>query len=541
MVLKRHAPQADVDIMTDEQGNSKEAEARIHLMSPSNAPDGTMGRMPACSRAGATAFVFLLLLSFALASSILMAAAPAATAFLPVRSYPVLVNVVDADGHPVPDVLVMASLPIGDFNKEISNLTNHAQEGFTDAAGRWRTTLRLAENETTPPSATLRAYAPYWSAAAPPQTLPNPDDEISYTFQIDLSLATYRVRAIDYQGGPMPGIAVRLNKPYFVLLQTDSDGLVSFRLPPNSGVAGQVEIGGNYEPFVFNGSVAGATQGLQVPIPLRQPLPFQVPQEFNWSVQILEASGTPLDSQPIQIESGSSRWTYLSDNAGFIHLRELPYDRVNLSWVIYNYTYRQEVRLDRAPAVIRTQQLLTMAADSPEPLGDSCYRVSVNVSDPRHHPLLKVGARPLSGAGQILFTLDREVELGQVLQFTRVICVQADTTFEVTASNPFERAVLEVQLKVTDLPPPTANVYARPPPTVVTQAGAASADRRKAELLLILVYVLIVLALIFLLMRFRTLVLYYFQSIVRFVYTSYRHKPELDDQGELKKPPVKSR
>lgn len=509
--------------MTDKQGHSKGARAPLQLM----------------GRASAMAFTLLLLLSFALAAQVIVSSAPASTAFLPSRYYPVLVNVVDADGHPVPDVLIMAGIPSGAFNKEVSNLTNHTQEGFTDAAGRWRTTLRLAENETTPPSATLRAYAPYWSAAAPPQTLPNPGDEISYTFQFDRPLATYRVRAVDYQGGPMPGITVRLTKPYFVLRQTDSNGLVSFRMPPNSSVAGQVEIGGNYESFAFNASAAGATQEIQMPLPLRHPIPLPAPQEFNWSVQILDSSGTPLDFQPIQLEAGRSRWTYLSDNAGFIHLRNLPYERINLSWAIYNYTYRQEVRLDRAPAFIRTQQLLTMAADSPEPLGDSCYRVSVNVTDPRHHPLLQVGAN--SGTGQILFTLDKEVALGQILQFTRVLCVQADTTFVVTASNPFERAVLEVQLKITSLPPPSATVYARPPPPIVTQAGAASADRRKAELLLILVYALIVLALIFLLMRFRTLVLYYFQSIVRFVYTSYRHKPELDDQGELKKPPVKTR
>ena len=71
------------------------------------------------------------------------------------------------------------------------------------------------------------------------------------------------------------------------------------------------------------------------------------------------------------------------------------------------------------------------------------------------------------------------------------------------------------------------------------QAGAASVDRRKAELLLILVYLLIIMAIIFLLMPFRTLVLYYFQSMVRFVYTSYKPKAELDAQGEPVKKPGK--
>ena len=499
-------------------------------------------QMLSMSRASAITFTLLLLLSCALAvtAPVITSASQAPATSLPARSYPILVNVQDADGHPVPDVLVMASIPSGAFSKDVIDLTNHTQEGFTDAAGRFRTTLRLAENETTPPSATLSAYTPYWSAAAPPQTLPKtPGEEISYTFQISQPLATYRLRALDYQGGPVQGITVRLVKPYFVVRQTDSNGLVSFRLPPNSAAAGQVEIDGSYQPFVFNASAAGATQEIQMPVPLRHPLPLNISGEFNWSVQILDASGSPLGSQPIVLEVGRSRWTYLSDNGGFIHLRNLPYGRVNLSWVIYNYTYRQEVSLERAPAVIRSPQLLTMTVSPPEPLGESCYRVIVNVTDPRHNPLLQVSARPVLGASQVLFTLDKKVALGSVLQFTRVLCVQADTTFEVTASNPFERAVLEVQLKVTDLQPPSAEIYARPPPVEATAPQAAAADRRKEELLLILVYVLIILAVLFLLMHFHVLVLYYFQSIVRFVYTAYRKPPTLGDAPTPKNPKIK--
>ncbi len=273
-----------------------------------------------------------------------------------------------------------------------------------------------------------------------------------------------------------------------------------------------------------------------MPVPLRHPVPLDIPQTFNWSVQILDSSGRPLGEQPVELGVGRSRWTFITSNDGFVHFRNLPYERVNLSWVIYNYTYRQEIVMSRAPSLIRTQQLLTLSAFAPEPLGDSCYRVSVNVTDPRHHPLLQVIARPLSGTGQLLFSLDKAVALGDVLQFTRVLCVETDTTFEVAASNPFERAVLQIQLRFTDLPPPNANIYARPPPPELVQSTALSADRRKAELLLILVYILVVLAVIFLVMRFRIIVLYYFQSIMRFVYTSYRKKPELGEISEPKRP-----
>ncbi len=508
--------------MTDERGQSHGAGARALFT----------------GRAFAIAFAILLFFSSALAAADapILLAAPAPGSYLPARSYPIIVSVVDADGHPVPDVLVMASIPSGDFNKNISDLVNHSQEGFTDSAGRMRTTLRLSENETTPLFATLSAYTPYWSSTAPPQSLPaTPGDEIDYTFQISQPLVTYRVRVSDYQGGPRQGVTVRLTKPYFVLRQTDSSGLVSFRLPQNFSVGGQVEIGSNYESFAFNASQDGSTQEISVPIPLRHPVPLNITHLFNWSVQIFESSGRPLSNQPVELGVGRSRWTYVSDSAGFVHFSDLPFERANLSWVIYNYTYHQEIILDRAPAVIRTQQLLTMTASSPETLGDSCYRVNVNVTDPRHHPLLQVGARPVSGTNQLLFTLDKEVTLGGVLQFTRVLCVETDTTFEVTASNPFERAVLEVQLKFTTQPPPSASVYARPPPLEVIQASAVSADRRKAEMLLILVYVLVVLAVIFLVTRFRGFVFYYFQSIMRFIYTT-RKPSEAEEAGEPKRP-----
>ncbi len=478
-------------------------------------------------RASALAFACLLLFSFLLISPVSSAAQT------PARSYSVLVQVQDAGGHPVPDVLLTAAIPKGDFNKNINDTLNHTQEGFSDAAGRWRTTLRLSAGETTPPSALLTAYTPYWSASAPPQPMPKTSgDEISYTFVIPQNLATYRVRTLDYQNQPISGVQVRLFSPYSIIRASDSGGLVFFRLPPNSSVTGQVESGNSSQNFTFP-SVSDSDQALEVPIqlPLRHPVPNPYNATFNYSAQILESSGRAWSNQPIGIEVGRMRWTFVSDKTGSIYLRQFPYESINLTWIIYNYTYRQEVNLSRPMPVIRTPLLLTIAAYAPIPLGDSCYRMLVNVTDPRNHPLLQVNAKPVSGDDLIPFSLDHEETINGSLQFSRVLCVDTESTFDIIASNPFERAVLQVHLQAADAPPPAVSIYARePPPKAATKTAVSKEDQKKLELVLLLVYVLVMLVVLFVAVRFRGVLLYYFQSILRFTYTSMRKKPSFSEE-----------
>jgi hypothetical protein len=252
---------------------------------------------------------------------------------------------------------------------------------------------------------------------------------------------------------------------------------------------------------------------------------------YGWDVRLFDSMGRPLVLEDVHIYSGGLDWVYRADRDGWIHAREMPNASVNFSWTGYNYTYRFAVNLNSAGSKLQMPLLLRVSDPIKSELGDSCYRIDINVTDARRDPALQVGARSSLGSGALPFTLDKTAPMqnNSGLHFSRILCVEQDTGFEIGASNTFERTALQIQLKVTASAAPVAAIYTRPPPPGVLEKGKAVEDPRRLETALILVYVLFALVVVLMAVHFKNRLLYYAQSILRFTYTSYQNRLEVEE------------
>ena len=464
-----------------------------------------------------------LLFALLLFSSALLAAAVPVS--LPARTYIITAEVADSGGKPVPNALVLVSLSNASAPANASQA--RVLEALTSLTGRARILVSVGTNQSTP-SASLNVYLPYWSSAPTDLSLPDrPVDVFDRNFTLPFALNTYRIRLNDQIGNPVPLAEVQFMQPYPLYGKTDANGLVQVRLPPDRPVNGYIQFQGTGQLFSF-GSLPLSSSAIEKDFGM--PFAGRVQSwndSFDWSPQLLDAMGRPLVLQPVDIRSGSQNWSYLSDREGRLFLRELPFENLTLETTSYNFTYRFPLNISRAGPRLQMPLLIHISDPAKDVLGDSCYRIRMNVTDQRQSPNLQVQARPINGSGTLPFTLDQAVPLSNRsgVQFTRILCVDVDTTFDIVAQNPFEQVDLQIQLKTTDnFVPPATSVYAQAPPAGLFDKTAAKSDTGRIEIILLLVYVFFGLIAIFFAVRFKHLLLYYGQSILRFTYTFYKSR-----------------
>jgi len=446
---------------------------------------------------------------------------------LPLRSYTIGVTVRDSSGKLVPDALVM----IRAFNQSgtVANadLLNYSRlyEAYTNPSGYATLRIIAGFNQSTP-LAVMSVYTPYWSSGAITLTLPDRSSVQEQTITLPLPLNTYTVRVWDVNQNPVPQASVYLQQPFVLGKATDINGLVVFRLPANVNVSGYVRYMNKEQKFAFehvNQSDTPWETALRVP--LRDAARPAINRTYDLTLLLYDSMGRPLDRAAVVISTNESNWTFVTDRNGYLYMRGWPSQKINLSWTSFNYTYNFEVNISRPPISLRMPMLINISNPISEALGDSCYRISLNVSDKRQHPSLRVVARAANGAGVIPFSMDKIVKLenNSGLQFSRVLCVESDMAFDVLADNPFEQASLQIQLKSMD-EAPVKSIYTQLPPPGLLNKDKKSDDSRKVELVLVLFYVFLLLMVLFISLRFKGSLMFILQSISRFTYLSYQDR-----------------
>lgn len=450
-------------------------------------------------------------------------------------------QVLDADGHSVPDATVGVAYQ---SNGDQSAMDGYS-EGVTNTRGQWKTTLFFPANITPAQYAQIQVYTPFWSSErlqAHVSTLPNEELSVNITVPMRFSTLRLRLRSNDV---PIPGATVRIVQPAFAMHRTDSGGIAQFRFPQGLAVRGWVESDEQAHFFYSDGAPnedePGAVAQIDVAHPFIPPEPLPADRgAYNWSAQALDAAARPLSQTAFGVQAGNATLTYWSDRDGMLRFHDVPYPFLNLSWISHDVTYNASINLSSPPSSLRTPTLLRILAPQVLPLGESCYRVLVNITDPRQDSILQVMARPEKSGDSLPFTLEQRLTFNESqVHFYRIVCVVEDAGFDILASNQYENTSVRIQLRRASVaqasPTGNAAVVAAIPKTNSDKADEA----RKIELLVILTELLFFLVAVYVLVRFHDLVLYYGQTMLRFVHGAYhdlrsarlKRKTDLDEKG----------
>ncbi|MFH1306623.1 MAG: hypothetical protein ABIH83_03130 [Candidatus Micrarchaeota archaeon] len=438
------------------------------------------------------------------------------------ESVDLIVVVYDGEGHVVSDVQVVANY------QELINETieNVYDEGFTDVGGRWETIIYFTENSTPSDYMQLEAYSPYWSSEMLRVRIPKKEPrEIYANFSMPFIFDTYRVRVLNEEGTPMSGIKVRIFQPIFLEKKTSSNGIAQFRLPSRSLVNGRVEHSGFMEEFEFLPPDINETKRsffISINYPFTTPKLVDSNKSYNWTVQMYESTGKVLSDHLFTIKAGNYTIIYRTDSIGYLRIFDVSYEQINLSWEIYNYTYTKTFNLSQNLSdKLISKQLLKIHDPSIIHLGESCYRVEVNITDPRKGVMKQVVAKAEDGNQTLALTLEQNQTFNQShIRFYRIFCVVEDTRFDIVATSPYENATLTIQLlKSTYVKPPPGGITEEEIPEEVTKKIE---EERKTEIIIILVEALVLLIVAYFLMKFRGSAFYFLQSILRFAYFTLR-------------------
>ena len=429
-----------------------------------------------------------------------------------------LVNVYDANGHVVPDVHIIAEYT------QFANSTIYVNSlnGTTDIGGQWETSVNFGENLTPTEYISLEAYAPYWSSSTIRAKIPSIGPrKVFANFTIPYEFETYRVQVLDSSSKPLKGVNVQLSSPVFMEKGTGSNGIVFLRFPKGFPVSGWVEHAGLKQEFKFSEEKNQSSLPIvTIQIPFKNPKQAERQGHFNWAVQIFDSNMKALSSSPFVASQKDYSSTYWSDSSGFIFFNNISYEELNLSWLLYDYQYTKSFNLSaNPPTQIVSEQLLQIHAPSVISLGESCYRIELNITDPRTGAIKQVVARAQDGNETLALALDQNQSFNQTqMTFYRIFCVSDDTDFDIVASSPYENASVKIRLlKSVYTPPPVAGVEEVSIPPEVTERIQ---QEQKTELIVILAEVLVLLAAVYLLMRFNKSAVYFFQSTIRYLYSN---------------------
>lgn len=435
---------------------------------------------------------------------------------------PLAVRVVDASGVVVPDVLIQVQYQSDGFRP----LLDGQVEGFTNVRGQWRTAVQIANLSRALPLQ-VRAYAPYWASGTASAPIGPSEPSAAADFTLNLTLESYDVRVVDEAGAPVPGALVRLSSPWPLSRATDSAGLAQFRLPPGSNVSGRVEHLASYQPLSIPPSPSGAPVEVRLPFADPRPLLPSGPA-YSASIQVRGVRDETLPFLLVNVSSGGQTRSYLTDNAGYIHLRSAERPDALLSWAVDGNVYSADLDLAARPTLARAPVSIRILPPVVLSIGESCQRVSVTVINPRVGIPLNVTARSSGGSGAPLaFAADPRTPLdGANVTFNRLFCPGNDTDFEITASNRYESRTVRVQLRSTPFEPAPAETEpgsedggpSSPPPVPPSGSnGTAAAEQRRQETLLLIMegaVGVVALAAAFL---FRARLVFVFQSVLRYL------------------------
>lgn len=437
-----------------------------------------------------------------------------------------LVKTSDSGGKPVPDVLL-----------SIYYDAPGAQEGLTEATTNAQGQWRGAINYDKPPGAAsyiqIVAYTPYWSSERMQVRLPGSESELAeISFAVPAELSTYRIKLTGEGGAPIGGGKVYFERPYFLQKKTDGNGIAQFRFPAGSSPEGAIFYGGQLQKLDLPDGDPSSIVDVGIKYPFDGGEPSAEPQSYSLSAAMLDGEGHTMGLRSFGISPPVPPVIFASDSAGFLRVRDVPFQKINVSWDSSGYRYSQAVDLASPPAEIRQPNMLKINPPTVASLGEGCYKVQVLVTDPRPETSPQVYARQANSGSKVLFNLDQSVLLdANTVSFSRIICVTEDTSFDVFCSNKYENATVKVQLRKFVAPPPAVGAISTIPKPA---AQPLVAEDRKLEVVVLLLVLLSSLVLVYVVLHFRDQASYVWQSITRFLHLSFKNARVKQQRAEFK-------
>lgn len=428
-----------------------------------------------------------------------------------------LVRVADGTGSAMPDAQVSVF-----FQKNYSqNLLDGVAEGFTDSLGQWRGAIEFDGGNTTAHYAFIQINSPYWASPRQQVRLPASGDELlEIAFSSPILLSTSRIRLIGADGSPITGAQVTLVRPHFSTKLTDFTGAAQFGTPQGQKVQGFVFSGGQAQEFSFTPAANMEITTHDVRLPFLTPFDSDG-KTYSIAAQAIGRDGKPIENRGFQISPPFPPITVISDTSGYVRLNGVPYRLVNISFDINGYF--EPVQLDLSSEINEIIEPSIMKITPPEALslGEGCYRVQLDVRDSRPDSQASVSAQESENAAKVFFVIDQTRPSGNnSVAFYRVICVQDDSSFEITASNNYENMTVSVSLK--KYTPPATPQEDMPISMPSEDLPQTPQDDHRLEIVVLLMLLLGALMFTYLAYHFKQIALYLWQAITRFMHVSYK-------------------
>ena len=308
---------------------------------------------------------------------------------------------------------------------------------------------------------------------------------------------------------------------------TKSNGIAQFSIPKGSAVYARAEH--YYQSEIANFSKVNDMNIAYISYPFENPTPLSSSKKYSFNMQILDSSSKPISNKKFVISSKSDSFnlSYLSDSYGFIKALSIPYSKIVLYWDVGTHGVSEDFDLSNLEKKKYTMdKLLKIHQPKITYIGESCYRVELNITDPRENALKQIDVKVIDGDESIAFTLEQNqiVDHSHIL-FNRVFCISKNTVFDIVATSPYEQEKLTVQLirdfvpieniNYSDAPIDYSDIIEQRIPEDVRKKNE---EQQRFELALILFEVLVILLALYVILRFRIKTFYYVQSISRFVH-----------------------
>ncbi|GEM_PF-4938405 len=427
-----------------------------------------------------------------------------------------LVRVLDSQGSSVPDAAVIISFQKNYSNPQLDGIA----EGVTDSLGQWRGSVEFSPGAASVQYAFIRISTPYWASQRQQVRLPSSSEELlEVSFSSPVRIRSSRVRLISADGSPVQKAQVTLTRPYFLTKVTDFAGGAQFGTPEGEEVKGFVFYDGQAQEFSFTPKDEGI-KSHDVRLPFL--LPFDSDgATYSLSAQMSNKDGAPITNTPFEISPPFPPIKAMSDTAGRLRISGSPYRKVNISFQVANFQAPVEVDLAAPPEEIQQPPILKSSSPNAISLGEGCFRVQIEITDPRPNAQTEVSAQPIGNETKVAFVIDQSKPVGNyTVAFYRVICVQEDTSFQITAHNSYESLTVSVSLKRYVPPAPEVEeAVSIPIPTLLPEKKE---DDRRLEVAVLLLLLLTALFGSYMAVHFREQALYLWQSIMRFLHVSYK-------------------
>lgn len=353
------------------------------------------------------------------------------------------VTVVDANNVPVK----YASVTILYQKSAPDSTADGREQGQTDEEGSFSAAL----SNSVPSSQEKKSYSVsistyYWAGSNSQFEVDNSGQK-NLRLPIPFELENVTIRASPPENLPPSSQATIYGSP---VSEPFLNGASVLSVPKGLRFSGYVVSGANRKLF-FSDSASADKEGhrsISVIIPDSwQPDTGQGPQQAKRIIAPLtffSPDGVPFANQPITYYYRGRQQTSTTDANGQASFDAFSGIPINMTMVVDEHELSIVYTPNSSmPDTIRLPHLLAIEPLVPTREGENCYRITVNVSDPRKQLPLQVGFTSNDGKTTSNLTASTD-ELGRL--FVRP-CVKSNTTISVRASNKYDVAEASVNLE----------------------------------------------------------------------------------------------